>query len=74
MPQLYHEQQENAPTMPYPSDYNEKTSGYYLNKDTFSEEEILKAFNIIDINNDNAITEDDLIFVLDYIKEDYTIE
>ena len=34
----------------------------------------MKACNIIDINKDNVITEDDLIFVLDYIKEDYTME
>lgn len=56
------------------TEYKDSVNGYNLLRGHFSEEEILKAFNIIDINKDNLITEDDLMFVLDYIKEDYTIE
>ena len=35
---------------------------------------MLKAFRILDINKDDMITEEDLIFVLDYMKESYTQE
>lgn len=51
-----------------PIEFNPHTTGYFLQKDTFSEEEILKAFNVIDINKDNMITEDDLKFILDYMN------
>lgn len=54
------------------TEYGEKVTGYGNLRDAFSDEEILKAFNILDINKDDVITEDDLTFVLDYIKEDYT--
>lgn len=49
-------------------------TGYEINKECFSEEELLKAFRIFDIGKDGLISQEDLIFIFDYIKEDYTLE
>ena len=39
-----------------------------------NEEEITKAFKILDVNKDELITKEDLVFMLDYIKEDYSMD
>ena len=49
-------------------------TGYEICKTSFSEEEIIEAFKVIDINKDQFITEDDIIFFLEYIREPYTKE
>lgn len=38
-------------------------------KDKFNDEEILRAFKIIDITKDDVITQEDIMMILDYLKE-----
>lgn len=40
------------------------TTGYDINRDLYSEEEIREAFKVIDINKDGVLTTDDLSFFL----------
>lgn len=49
--------------------YKDKVTGYPSYKDSFSEEELMKAFQIMDVNKDDLITTDDLCFILEYIRE-----
>lgn len=37
-------------------------------KDKLNDEELLKAFKIIDITKDDVITQEDIVFILDYLK------
>ena len=54
--------------------YKDKITGYDINKECLSEEQLLRSFRILDIGKDEQISEEDLSFVLDYLKEDYTQE
>lgn len=49
--------------------YKDKVTGYPSYKEAFSEEELMKAFQIMDVNKDDLITTDDLCFILEYIRE-----
>lgn len=51
--------------------FDETVTGYDFNKDALNEEEIVKAFEILDVNKDKLITKEDLIFMLDIIKLNY---
>lgn len=50
-------------------DYKDKITGYDTMKDKFNDEEILRAFKIIDITKDDVITQEDIMMILDYLKE-----
>lgn len=53
---------------PYESD----TSGYEINRELYSDEEIREAFKVIDINKDGVLSFDDIAFFLKCLGEEFS--
>lgn len=54
--------------------YNQETTGYDINRELFSDDDIREAFNVIDINNDGALTAEELSFFLKCIDQPHSRE
>lgn len=54
--------------------YNTDTTGYDINRELFSEDDLHEAFNVIDINNDGCLTAEELSFFLKCVDQPHTSE
>jgi hypothetical protein len=54
--------------------YNLEMTGYEINRELYSDEEIREAFKVIDINKDGILTFDDISFFLKCMGEEHTPE
>ena len=51
-----------------------ENTGYDINRQLFSDDDIREAFNTIDINNDGSITVEELSFFLKCMNQPHTVE
>lgn len=51
-----------------------ETTGYEINRDQYSDDEIREAFQVIDINKDGVLSPEDLAFFLRCMGEEFTAE
>lgn len=54
--------------------YSTETTGYDINRELFSDDDIREAFNVIDINSEGYLTSDKLSFFLKCMDQPHNTE